>query len=142
MLCFHCCLFNVLNSDLGGFHPIIDPETGRVTAYKTKVGADSVFPFSAGEIKLINDGKIPAGYTKAYIVNACTIYSAETVVNVSGDIFISKKKLWSVRRALAGWAILYLNIWELQLSGAAGTLNVSITPENSNTLDGWQLFLA
>lgn len=37
-----------INSDLGGFHPIIDPETGRVMAYKTKVGADAVFPFSNG----------------------------------------------------------------------------------------------
>ena len=30
---------------MGGFTPIID-DTGKITGYKTKVGADTVFPFS------------------------------------------------------------------------------------------------
>ena len=30
---------------MGGFTPIID-STGKITGYKTKVGADTVFPFS------------------------------------------------------------------------------------------------
>ena len=36
---------------LGGFEPIID-ETGKITGYKTKVGADTVFPFT--NIKIMN----------------------------------------------------------------------------------------
>ena len=33
---------------MGGFHPIIDPETGKITGYKTAVGgADTVFPFNS-----------------------------------------------------------------------------------------------
>ena len=35
-----------LNNSLGGFTPIID-STGKITGYKTKVGADTVFPFSS-----------------------------------------------------------------------------------------------
>ena len=34
-------------SSLGGFTPVID-ETGKITGYKTKAGADTVFPFSGG----------------------------------------------------------------------------------------------
>ena len=34
-----------VNNSLGGFTPIID-DTGKITGYKTKVGADTVFPFS------------------------------------------------------------------------------------------------
>ena len=35
-----------LNNSLGGFTPIID-STGKITGYKTMVGADTVFPFSS-----------------------------------------------------------------------------------------------
>ena len=35
---------NTLNTNLGGFTPVID-ETGRITGYKTTAGADTVFPF-------------------------------------------------------------------------------------------------
>lgn len=37
-----------LNSNLGGFTPVID-DTGKITGYKTKAGADAVFPFSSGK---------------------------------------------------------------------------------------------
>lgn len=37
-----------INDSLGGFTPIIDPETGQITGYKTKVGADTVYPFRCG----------------------------------------------------------------------------------------------
>lgn len=33
---------------MGGFTPVIDETTGRITGYKTEVGADTVFPFSSG----------------------------------------------------------------------------------------------
>lgn len=36
---------NQLNNNLKGFTPILD-STGKITGYKTKVGADTVFPFS------------------------------------------------------------------------------------------------
>lgn len=41
-------LIGVNNSSLGGFTPVID-STGKITGYKTKAGADTVFPFK-GEI--------------------------------------------------------------------------------------------
>lgn len=37
-----------INDNLCGFTPIIDEETGQITGYKTKAGADTVFPFSSG----------------------------------------------------------------------------------------------
>ena len=39
-------------TDLGGFKPVIDESTGKITGYKTTIGgADTVFPFSKGSIK-------------------------------------------------------------------------------------------
>ena len=38
-------IFYVLNDSLKGFTPIVD-STGKITGYKTKAGADTVFPFS------------------------------------------------------------------------------------------------
>lgn len=43
--------FDTVNSslmDLGGFKPVIDESTGEITGYKTKAGADTVFPFRGG----------------------------------------------------------------------------------------------
>ena len=40
----------MVNNSLGGFTPIID-STGKITGYKTKVGADTVFPFSSAPTK-------------------------------------------------------------------------------------------
>ena len=43
--------FDNVNSslmDLGGFKPVIDESTGEITGYKTKAGADTVFPFRGG----------------------------------------------------------------------------------------------
>lgn len=43
---------------MGGFTPIID-STGKITGYKTKVGADTIFPFSSvanGTFTFINGG--------------------------------------------------------------------------------------
>ena len=47
-----------VNNSLGGFTPIIDG-TGKITGYKTKAGADTVFPFSSvanGTFTFINGG--------------------------------------------------------------------------------------
>ena len=48
-----------VNNSLGGFTPIID-STGKITGYKTKVGADTVFPFSDNDY-IIKDGIILNG---------------------------------------------------------------------------------
>lgn len=40
-----------LNRSLGGVTQfVVDETTGKITGYKTEVGADTVFPFSGGEI--------------------------------------------------------------------------------------------
>lgn len=44
-------LFTGLSNSLGGFTPVID-STGKITGYKTKAGADTVFPFSRGVITI------------------------------------------------------------------------------------------
>ena len=41
-----------LNDSLGGFKPVIDPASGQITGYQTKVGADTVFPFSGGKVAM------------------------------------------------------------------------------------------
>lgn len=59
-----------LNNKLGGFQPIVDPSTGKITAYKTDVGgADTVFPFKTNyrinfRLRLLGPGfdKIENGY--------------------------------------------------------------------------------
>lgn len=43
-----------VNSSLGGVSQfIVDDSTGKITGYKTKAGADTVFPFSGGNFKLV-----------------------------------------------------------------------------------------
>ena len=42
-----------LTDSLGGFTPVIDEGTGKITGYKTKVGADTVFPFKKGIDKVV-----------------------------------------------------------------------------------------
>lgn len=43
----------IINSSFGGVSQfIVDDSTGKITGYKTKVGADTVFPFSGGNFKL------------------------------------------------------------------------------------------
>lgn len=45
--------FSPLNSSLES-HPTFQyDETGKITGYKTKAGADTVFPFSGGNFKLV-----------------------------------------------------------------------------------------
>lgn len=37
---------------MGGFEPVIDEETGKMTGYKTTRGADTVFPFREAPVKV------------------------------------------------------------------------------------------
>lgn len=55
----------MVNNSLGGFTPIID-STGKITGYKTKAGADTVFPFRNAEQQ-----------TGSLTPNSGTIYSVE-----------------------------------------------------------------
>lgn len=62
-----------LNNKLGGFQPIVDPSTGKITGYKTDVGgADTVFPFS-GNIKLKVTQKWRHYFTADGYLSSCTI---------------------------------------------------------------------
>lgn len=45
---------NSLNNSLGGFTPVID-STGKITGYKTKRGADTVFPFNSTTIWFVSN---------------------------------------------------------------------------------------
>ena len=61
---------------LGGFEPVIDDSTGKITGYKTTIGgADTVFPFSSsGEfnVVLVNSGSLTGSgdwMSKAFSVN-------------------------------------------------------------------------
>ena len=44
----------LLNDNLQGFTPVIDPTTGKIIGYKTAIGgADTVFPFSSGNYTVV-----------------------------------------------------------------------------------------
>lgn len=74
---------SALNNSLGGFTPIINESTGQITGYKTKVGADTVFPFS-------RSAKYIATFTKDdsttidlsnYNNSKFILFSAHTIAN-------------------------------------------------------------
>lgn len=75
-----------INSKFGGITEfIVDEDSGKITGYKTKVGADTVFPFSSR----IDLGKI-TGHSFSYSGSATTQYTMTTdigkIVNISGFI--------------------------------------------------------
>lgn len=61
---------NSINDSLGGFTPIID-DTGKITGYKTKVGADTVFPFSSSSVVARGNihKKLKAGESYQQLIN-------------------------------------------------------------------------
>lgn len=56
--------FTKVNESLGGVSQfIVDETTGQLTGYKTKVGADTVFPFSfGGELELVEEVTVSTNY--------------------------------------------------------------------------------
>lgn len=75
---------------MGGFVPIIDPTTGKITGYKTTVGgADTVFPFSSVKseknisIAANERVKINLGFKPKYICVHClsNLYSSVYIFN-------------------------------------------------------------
>ena len=67
-----------LSNSLGGFIPIID-STGKITGYKTKAGADTVFPFNN-----LYDMQFASGNNISITLNhdAKCIYSIISYTNV------------------------------------------------------------
>lgn len=79
-----------LYSDLGGFNPIVDETTGKITGYKTTVGgADTVFPFSEIE----KDKLIKALSTSGLNINANST-PEEIYDKLSSAIFIPTGQIW------------------------------------------------
>lgn len=76
---------NSLNNSLGGFTPVID-ETGKITGYKTKVGADTVFPFSSIKTQTITQSvSMQAVETRSYT------FIFDELEEVKGVLQITKK---------------------------------------------------
>lgn len=79
------CSLILLNNSLGGFTPVID-STGKITGYKTKVGADTVFPFSSIKTQTITQSiSMPATTTRSYT------FIFDELEEVKGVLQITKK---------------------------------------------------
>lgn len=88
-------MFGALNDNLKGFSPVIDPETGQITGYKTTAGADTVFPFKKTLVKV---GQATSASTTINISNLSNynvlaaddfimaIVSCSAVLNTSRDV--------------------------------------------------------
>lgn len=93
--------------DLGGFTPVID-ETGKITGYKTKVGADTVFPFSD---------------------NGFNLKSITLVSTTSGSNAANRSMAFSAKKDC-----LYACIYGARGSGSATSWNMGITGDNDPKL--------
>ena len=83
--------------NLGGFTPVID-STGKITGYKTEVGADTVFPFSDLENFKVQKGGGTGGFTinatcesdgKAIMFCGSRSYSGTIYFRKNGSVFAS-----------------------------------------------------
>lgn len=81
---------NELNSKMGGFEPIIDPETGKITGYRTEVGADTVFPFNDTFGATAVASQITEGYTAWVNGKLITGTRPAPITSLSGSIDISQ----------------------------------------------------
>lgn len=73
-----------LNDSLQGFEPVIDSQTGKMTGYKTKVGADTVFPFSGAPTFVTIVGTVrTAGTSNVYP------FKSSYVIDEAGKYFIT-----------------------------------------------------
>lgn len=98
-------------NDLGGFKPIIDETTGKITGYKTTLGgADTVFPFSSDMTISFKVRCISLNY-KSEVMNDTTkgpyyIYIKDGVLTTSftnSQILIN-----SYKDASSGWTNFYI----------------------------------
>ena len=81
----------LLNNSLGGFTPIID-STGKITGYKTKVGADTVFPFSGGisEFTFNSTSSFSAEIGAKYDIICATAYYQNAKSKLQGATIINE----------------------------------------------------
>ncbi len=90
-------ILKTLNKNLGGFTPIID-ETGRITGYKTTVGADTVFPFRSilqnvkmlGNVDLISTGLNTTVNVAEMYPDLYTQFTEENFIIVPDNASITK----------------------------------------------------
>lgn len=79
-----------LYSDLGGFNPIVDETTGKITGYKTTIGgADTVFPFSEIDKNALLEALSASG------LNITADSTPEEIYDkLSAAIFIPQGQIW------------------------------------------------
>ena len=112
-------IYNNLMS-MGGFLPIIDPATGKITGYKTDVGgADTVFPFSGSYTVIFRltlsvhgwtDGKNYGSYgwnITAKISDGKCTFSPSSVPMANS---ILSSDLGTQKRVYAPWSITLISI--------------------------------
>lgn len=105
---------------MGGFLPIIDPATGKITGYKTDVGgADTVFPFSGSYTVIFRltlsvhgwiDGKNYGSYgwnITAKISDGKCTFSPSSVPMINS---ILSSELNGQRRVYVPWSIALISI--------------------------------
>lgn len=85
---------NQVNTNLGGFSPVID-ETGKITGYKTKAGADTVFPFKSFSI----DDPILAEYMSKASANSSEYLNTNSI-EACGKQYINSEYFSIVSHAL------------------------------------------
>lgn len=94
---------------MGGFTPVID-STGKITGYKTKVGADTVFPFNGNKTDLLprsymlstrtynyDSHSISNEYIKLYINDTRTDYRYYNGIRSNNKIDFSKYTKLSIK---------------------------------------------
>ncbi len=133
---------NTLNTNLGGFAPVID-ETGRITGYKTTAGADTVFPFKnmmqEGKIKKIYLGnqKISNLSNSGSVTFDCTSINNYNKLNTNN--FAIDVGNGSIKTLGNGGS---MNVWDItdnnySYNSSNGILTVNITISASGNKPGW-----
>ena len=115
---------NAVNTNLGGFTPVID-STGKITGYKTKVGADTVFPFSRLEIEEVyTQSNDEQNYSATSASSASsnvnlTVPAGKYIVCVTGYRCTTRDS----DHAMQGWS---------SITKPTASSNTKILSENSN----------
>lgn len=107
-----------------------------------KDGADTVHPFMS-DLKLVSDGKtIPAGCTKAYILVVNLSTWDQSGATMTGSVIVSQKRIGYLYNVINNVAGVITGLYELNLSGAAGTISVSYSGGSGTVVNKHLLFCA